>query len=469
MRLLQAATITLELEMGAYASIGPAATLNIINKDIAPDGYTRSTVLAGGIFPGPVISGTKGSNFRINVVNQLTDITVHKTTSIHWHGVYQKGTNWADGPALVTQCPIASGNSFLYDSNVPDQAGTYWYHSHLKTQYCDGLRGAFVVYDPNDPHKVSMTWITTIPLSLSPTGKYHVYLILLLNTLGSTLVNGLGRYPLEPKSPPAVVNVVKGKIYRLRLISISCNPNFAFSTDDHELIVIEVDGVNVHSVVVDSLRIFAGQRYSVILNANQDVKNYWIRANPSPLGPQGFLGGLNSAVLCYAGAPEEDRSTALPDLFPNMLKETGLHPLSNEPAPGKPHINGADVSYNLAIDFNPLTFKFKVNGATYDPPTVPVLLQILSEAVNPSDLMPANSIHPLPKNKVIQPSIPAGVTSSVVGAPHSFHLHGHHFHATHSAGSFDYNYENPVIRDVVSTGVIGDNLTIRYRTDNSGL
>ena len=30
--------------------------------------------------------------------------------------------------------------------------GTFWYHSHLSTQYCDGLRGAFVVYDPQDPY-----------------------------------------------------------------------------------------------------------------------------------------------------------------------------------------------------------------------------------------------------------------------------------------------------------------------------
>ena len=28
---------------------------------------------------------------------------------------------------------------------VPD-AGTYWYHSHLSTQYLDGLRGVIVVY-----------------------------------------------------------------------------------------------------------------------------------------------------------------------------------------------------------------------------------------------------------------------------------------------------------------------------------
>jgi iron transport multicopper oxidase len=30
--------------------------------------------------------------------------------------------------------------------------GTYWYHSHFQNQYCDGLRGALVVYDPEDPH-----------------------------------------------------------------------------------------------------------------------------------------------------------------------------------------------------------------------------------------------------------------------------------------------------------------------------
>ena len=31
--------------------------------------------------------------------------------------------------------------------------GTFWYHSHLSTQYCDGLRGPLVVYDPHDPLK----------------------------------------------------------------------------------------------------------------------------------------------------------------------------------------------------------------------------------------------------------------------------------------------------------------------------
>ena len=45
------------------------------------------------------------------------------TTAQHWHGLFQHTTNWADGPAWVTQCPITTGNSFLYDFRVPDQAG----------------------------------------------------------------------------------------------------------------------------------------------------------------------------------------------------------------------------------------------------------------------------------------------------------------------------------------------------------
>ena len=53
---------------------------------------------------------------------------------------------------MITKCPISADNSFLYDFTATDQAGTFWYHSHLSTQYCDGLRGPMVVYDPDDPH-----------------------------------------------------------------------------------------------------------------------------------------------------------------------------------------------------------------------------------------------------------------------------------------------------------------------------
>jgi iron transport multicopper oxidase len=66
--------------------------------------------------------------------------------------MHHRSTPWADGAAYITQCPIGPGKSFLYSFGNPDQAGTFWYHSHLSTQYCDGLRGPLIIYDPSDPH-----------------------------------------------------------------------------------------------------------------------------------------------------------------------------------------------------------------------------------------------------------------------------------------------------------------------------
>jgi Multicopper oxidase len=94
----------------------------------------------------------------------------------------------------------------------------------------------------------------------------------------STLINGKGRYPDGPSDIPlAVVNVKKGTrsvfmsmfrlvrsevlrciSYRFRLVSISCDPAFTFSIDNHDMTIIEVEGTNVQPLVVDSLNIFVG-------------------------------------------------------------------------------------------------------------------------------------------------------------------------------------------------------------------
>ena len=53
---------------------------------------------------------------------------------------------------------------------------------------------------------------------------------------------------------------------RFRLVSISCDPNFTFSIDGHNMTVIEVEGTNVQPLLVDSIQIFAGMHESYILS-----------------------------------------------------------------------------------------------------------------------------------------------------------------------------------------------------------
>ena len=79
----------------------------------------------------------------------------------------------------------------------------------------------------------------------------------------STLINGIGRTPSNLSAPLAVISVQAGKRYRFRLISISCEPNYVFSVDKHELVVIEADGVETEPLTVDSIQIYAGEVHSL--------------------------------------------------------------------------------------------------------------------------------------------------------------------------------------------------------------
>jgi len=226
--------------------------------------------------------------------------------------------------------------------------------------------------------------------------------------------------------------------------------------------IIEADGVETEPLLVDSIQIFSSQRYSFILKTNQPVNNYWIRANPE-LGTKGFANGINSAILRYAGAPDAEPTTTQPtSVIP--LVETNLHPLVNTGAPGKPFPGGADVNINLNLSVNLTSTRFFVNGVSFVPPTVPVLLQVLSGAKTAQELLPPGSVYVLPRNKVVEVSIPGGV----IGGPHPFHLHGQTFDVVRSAGNSTYNYANPVQRDTVSIGSTGDNVTFRFSTENPG-
>ncbi|KAH9918575.1 laccase [Epithele typhae] len=446
-------------------AIGPVADLTISNADVTPDGDTRAAVVVNGLMPGPLITGNMGDNFQLNVIDDLTNDTMLTPTTIHWHGFFQSGTNWADGPAFVNQCPISTGHSFLYDFTATGQAGTFWYHSHLSTQYCDGLRGAIVVYDPNDPH-ADLYDVDDDSTVITLTDWYHTAAALgaRFPTADSTLINGLGRSTTTNGATAnlTVITVTQGKRYRFRLVSLSCDPNHTFSIDSHNMTVIEADAVNHSPLTVDEIQIFAGQRYSFVLTADQDVDNYWIRALPNS-GTTSFDGGINSAILRYDGAAEVEPTTTQGS-NQTLLNEADLVPLDNLTPPGTAEVGGVDLAINLDLSFNGTAFF--INNETWTSPTVPVLLQILSGATAAADLLPSGSIISLPGNSSIEISFP--MVAAAPGQPHPFHLHGHTFYVVRSAGETDYNFVNPPQRDVVSTGTTGDNVTIRFDTNNPG-
>ena len=85
-----------------------------------PDGrLVRPVIGVNGQFPCPTINVNVGDQLVVNVKNSLGN----QSTSIHWHGLHQEGTNAMDGPTGAIQCPIPPGSSFTYDFTVSAATG----------------------------------------------------------------------------------------------------------------------------------------------------------------------------------------------------------------------------------------------------------------------------------------------------------------------------------------------------------
>jgi manganese oxidase len=93
-----------------------------------------------GTTPGPTIEAVEGDRLRIYVSNRLPE-----PTSLHWHGIILP--NGMDGVAGLTQPPIRSGETFVYEFTVR-HPGTFMYHPHFDemTQIALGMTGMLIVH-----------------------------------------------------------------------------------------------------------------------------------------------------------------------------------------------------------------------------------------------------------------------------------------------------------------------------------
>ena len=108
---------------------------------------------------------------------------------------------------------------------------------------------------------------------------------------------------------------------RLRLINHSSFMSFWFSIDNHTIEVVEIDGVEVDPIPSRGVYVNIGQRYSVIVNANQTSGNYYMRATLpetcfTPFCPYTSTGLVSinyqvKGILSYEGVSINDEPIGL--------------------------------------------------------------------------------------------------------------------------------------------------------------
>ncbi len=113
-------------------------------REMAP-GFKAHLWGYNGQSPGPTIEVVEGDKVRIFVTNKLPE-----HTSIHWHG--QRLPNGMDGVSGLTQPPIPSGKTFVYEFEAR-RPGTFMYHPHADemTQMAMGMMGFWVTH-PKGKH-----------------------------------------------------------------------------------------------------------------------------------------------------------------------------------------------------------------------------------------------------------------------------------------------------------------------------
>jgi FtsP/CotA-like multicopper oxidase with cupredoxin domain len=214
-----------------------------------------------GRVPGPVLRVRQGDRLRVDVVNDLPE-----ATTVHWHGL--RLPNAMDGVPHLTQPPIAAGGGrFTYEFACPD-AGTFWYHPHLRgnVQVEMGLAGALIVEEPErlavdrDVLWVLDDWRMQADGQVSQDfGSMRDFMH--DGRIGNTVtING---------TLPDEFAVEAGERIRLRLLNVANARIFALRFEGHAPTVIAQDGMpcEPHAPQGGRIVLGPGMRADVILDA----------------------------------------------------------------------------------------------------------------------------------------------------------------------------------------------------------
>jgi FtsP/CotA-like multicopper oxidase with cupredoxin domain len=131
-------------------------TTGVVRWNILPDVEVGAYAYNGQV-PGPLIRVQPHDRIRVRVKNDLPN-----ATTVHWHGLIVPIEQ--DGVPMISQPPIQPGGEHVYEFDVPDTPGTYFYHTHYNAdrQQPLGLYGALLIDDPAQAPDVAREHVITL-------------------------------------------------------------------------------------------------------------------------------------------------------------------------------------------------------------------------------------------------------------------------------------------------------------------
>jgi FtsP/CotA-like multicopper oxidase with cupredoxin domain len=186
-----------------------------------------------GAVPGPTLRVRQGEELKVRLRNELDE-----PTAIHWHGL--RLPNAMDGVPHLTQHPVGPGESFDYRFVAPD-AGTFWYHSHLRSseQLGRGLYGALIVEEPAPVAVDQDVLLVLDDWRLADDGQIHESFGA---PMDATHAGRLGQYLTVNGRDALDVAVRPRERLRLRLVNAANARVMQLRLDRHRAMAMALDG-----------------------------------------------------------------------------------------------------------------------------------------------------------------------------------------------------------------------------------
>ncbi|KAL3469804.1 laccase [Aspergillus californicus] len=451
---------------------------NLEQITASPDGRERFALAINGSIPGPTIEANWGDTVVVHVTNSLPD-SVKNGTSVHFHGIRQYYTNPMDGVVSITQCPTAPGSTITYKWRAM-QYGTTWYHSHIGLQAWEGLFGGIVIHGPASENYAEdlgvmllsdwdINTVDELYISAQTSGP---------PTLDNGLINGTNVYGSDGDDDQTGwrwnTTFVEDTSYRLRLVNAAVDTHFKFMVDNHTLTVISSDLVPIQPYETTVLDIAMGQRYDVIITADQasTADSFWLRAIPQEACSENDSANNIRGIIYYGDSTSTPETSAY-DYTDSCSDE--------DPADLAPMVNPLSVSSSpfsttsepVALGTDDGYFRWKLNSTSMEVEWAdPSLLEILQNNSVSTFANTSGVVELTEANKWVYI-----VIETELAVPHPIHLHGHDFVIIgQGTGSWDSSSENLI--DTLGaanlprrdTAMLKENgyLVIAFYTDNPG-
>ncbi|TAN65842.1 MAG: multicopper oxidase family protein [Methylobacter sp.] len=368
-----------------------------------------------GTYLAPTLRFKKGQKVRLILNNNLPAQSI-----LHWHGLHVPAN--MDGNPMYA---INHGETYVYEFEILNRAGTYFYHSHAHgvtaRQVYSGLAGLLIVSDDQEQALDLPSGEFDIPLAIQDRSFDGQNQLVYSAHMMQRMQGFLGDRILVNGQPDFVLPVAT-RAYRLRLVNGSNSRIYKLAWDDGTPItVIGVDGGLLESPEQHPyVMLSPGERLELWMDFSEravgtELTMRSLKFDAASHGGMGMMGGrgrgMMGGMMSVSTLPS---GSDYPILKIRVAKkEQGHHALPKTLTP----ITALQVK-NAANAANPRTIALSMrhmsallNGRSYK-----------MDDVQPDEIIPVNSLQLIEFDNGFD-----GGMHSMMAMPHPMHLHGEQY------------------------------------------